>query len=425
MRKQIVFIGIMLILVIVGVRAIDAPEIEVTLLNQDPDPVGPGEYVEMRFSISNSKQGTLAEDFQVMLDTKYPFSLDSGEEVLRSLGDLPALGATKNVIVVKYRVRVDDNAVEGTNNIRLNYKYRGIDWVGVEFDVNVQTLDANLAIVSVETLPEKIKPGEEAKINIKVKNMADSTLKDVTMKLDLTFSYVLSQVSALTATDSVAAFNALPFAPLGSATEQKIFSLGPGQEYEFSYDLIAFSDAESKIYKVPVQLSYYDELQTQYTKNDVIGLIVGTQPDMSVVIDETDIYVGKRSGTVTVKFINKGFSDIKFLDVTLAKSDAFETICCDEIYIGNVDSDDYETADFKIYLNENGKAEKKIPFKVVTEYRDANNNIYRDEHDLELNIMSPAKLGMQTSSGGFFWVVLLIIAVVVGIWYFRRRKKKK
>jgi len=428
MKKTIVLMSFLLIILTLSVLAqdIDAPGINISFMNQDPDPVGPGEYFEVRFKIHNTMPGTVAEDFQLMLEPEYPFSLDPNENPLRNIGDLPALGPGDNVIVVKYKVRVADNAVEGVNPLRLKFRHENLGWFGIEYPISIQTVDANLAISAVVTEPEMIKPGEKVLLKIKLKNMADSTMRDVSLKLDLTFSQFLSQVATITASDSVTAFNSLPFAPLGSATEQKIYSLAPGEIHEFYYNLITYSDAESKVYKVPVVITYYDELETQYVKNDIIGLIVGAKPDMSVIIEDSELYVGKNTGAVSIKFINKGFSDVKFLDVKLGETEEFELLSASEVYVGNVDSDDYETADFSIYLKNGASSkEKTIDIPLTVEYRDANNNVYVEEISLGLKVLSAKKLGMQQSSGAGFFIVLIIIGGVIFYFYRRRRKKKK
>ena len=425
MKYKIIIMGFLLVIMSMFTLALDieAPAINVTLMNQDPDPVNPGNYVDVRFKINNDGANAVAENFQVKIEPVYPFSLDSNEKALRDIGDLPALGDYGNLIVVKYKLRVAEDAVEGTNKIKLKYKYNNLPWMTEEFDLDVQTVDANLAIVMVETFPERVQPGDEAVLKIKVKNMADSTMKDITLKLDLTFSDLVGDATATTAADSITAFNTLPFAPLGSATEQKIYMLEPGEENIFSYNLIAYSDAESGVYKIPIELTYYDELETSYLKEDIVGVIVGTKPDMSVVLDETELYVGKQSGTVTIRFINKGFSAVKFLDVKLEDNGEYDVISANEVYVGNVDSDDYETAHFNIYLKNGAtKKEKTITLPLKVEYRDANNNLYSETHNLELDVLKPEKLGIkQSSGGGFIFVILLIIG---GVIYYRRRKKK-
>ncbi|MBT3721604.1 hypothetical protein HN789_07725 [archaeon] len=425
MKKIMLLSFLIMMITLSAAIAAEIPAINISLMNQDPDPAGPGEYVELRFSIQNTNGGSVAEDFQVELIPGYPFAIDKGESTLKSLGDLPALGPGNNVFVVKFKVRVEDDAIQGNVPVKVRYKHKTISWVSTEYDVQVQTLDSNLAIVSVVSDPDKIKPGDEAVVKIKVKNMADSTLRDVTLKLDLTYSDIIDSLSATTASDKIAAFDSLPFAPIGSATEQKISSLGAGKEYEFEYNLIAFSDAESRIYKIPIELSYYDELETQYVKEDVIGLVVGTKPDLSVIVDESELYVGNKMGTVTIRFINKGFSDVKFLDVILDETEEFEILSAEEVYVGNVDSDDYETVDFELYLTNGAtKEEKTIVLPLNVEYRDTNNNLYEEKLELEMKVLSAEKLGIKTSSNGTV-MLLLIIVIIVGVVLYRRSRNNK
>ncbi|MEM3374475.1 MAG: hypothetical protein QXE31_04605 [Candidatus Woesearchaeota archaeon] len=407
------------------VNAQKVPAINITLLNQEPDPVSPGNYVELRFKIFNNRADTEANNFQVMLDPKYPFSLDPNEEAVKNLGTLLGYGNSRNVQIVKYKVRVDEKAVEGKNPIILKYKHDNLDWFSQEFYVDVQTKDANLAIISVETNPEKIKPGQEAVVNVKIKNMATTPIKDITLKLDLTMSSFMKSTT-LSTTDSINAFNAMPFVPLGSSSEQKIYTLSPSEEHTFSYKIISYPDASSKIYKVPIILNYFDNKGNQYTKTDIIGLIVGSKPDMSVIIDETDLYVGKKTGTVTIKIINKGFSDIKFLDVVAKDTDKLQILSSKEVYIGNVDSDDYETAEFKVYTNGNldTKKEQIIKFPVKVEYRDANNNFYSDEYDLDLPIVSQSKL-TESKSNSMSNIIILLLLAIAGFFIYRRIKRKK
>jgi hypothetical protein len=402
---------------------LDNPYIEVTLLNQDPDPVSPGSYVDVRFKITNNEMQD-ARGLEVLLEPSYPFALAETEDPLRVIGDLPNLGED-NSIIVKFKLRVAEDAIEGANSVKLSYKHSARGWISREFDLNVETVDANVAIVSVSTTPEKIKPGEKAILNVRLKNMADSPMRDVALKLDLTYAGLLSGATAKTASDSILAYNILPFAPLGSASEQKIDLLSSQDEYTFSYTIIAYSDAESKVYKIPVDITYYDELENKYTKHDVLGLVVGAKPDLSVVVEQSELYVGKKTGNVVVKFVNKGFSGVKFLDVILSEGEEFQILSSPEVYIGNVDSDDYETAEFNLYLkNGASKKEDTVPLPLKVEYRDANNNLYTEEYSLPLEIVDPNKLGIKTSSGSPVFLIVIVLGAVL-FFYFRGKKKAK
>jgi len=416
------FAILLLLLNIVSAQSA-TPAISVSILNQDPDPVNPGNYVDLRFKISNTMADSIAKSFEVRIEPNYPFSLDDGEEAVKFIGDLPATG-DKNVVIVKYRVRVDDDAVEGDSPIKFSFKHDGTDWITQEVNINIQTLDATLTVVSVTTNPKKVAPGERAELAIEVKNMADSTIKDITLKLDLTYEGLREAASTVTASDSIAAFNSLPFAPVESATEKKIYSLSPAESHIFTYSVVPFSDAEAGVYKIPIKLNYYDELQTQYTKNDVIGLVVGAIPDLSVMIDDTELYTGNPIGEISVKIVNKGTTDVKFLNVHLDDTEEYEILSASEVYIGNVDSDDFETAEFKLYLNGNAKKETTLKLPVKLEYKDPNSEVYTMTKDLDLHILSSKKSGNKESNP-LFKVAFVFVILGLGYYFYKKKKLKK
>jgi len=122
------------------------PSIQVTLMNQDPDPVGPGDLVEVRFKINNAQINSLAEDFEVEILEDYPVSLYD-DSAVRKLGDVSGLGDGSNVLVVKYKLRIDDDAIEGDTPIKLRYKYKGIAWITREFVLSIQTSHLEISFV--------------------------------------------------------------------------------------------------------------------------------------------------------------------------------------------------------------------------------------------------------------------------------------
>jgi hypothetical protein len=422
MKKiMLLFVALLLISAVTSAQQIETPAIAVTLLNQEPDPVDTGRYVELRFKIENTRAGSTAGNVEVRLDPAYPFTLDPNENPVRVLGDLSAIGSS-NAPTIKFKVRVDENAVHGPNPIRISYRHDNTNWVTREFNIDVQSVDAHLAIISVETVPETIKPGEKATVNILVKNMAGTRMRDITMKLDLTFSSFLRANSGMG--DPMAAFNALPFAPLGSTTEQRITQLAAGEEKTFTYNLIAYSDADSKVYKVPIYVTYYDELQAQHIKSDIIGLVVGSQPDMNIVVEDTDLTVGKNSGRVIIRFVNKGFTGIKFLNVETQHTDELDVLSSHNVYLGNVDSDDYDTAEFTVYLKNSPRGERTVHLPLNIQYRDANNNLYEETISLPVEIIDPKKFGNSNGTGSFM-LVAVIISAAGGLFLYRRTRKKK
>ncbi|MBU2590256.1 MAG: hypothetical protein KKB39_05845, partial [Nanoarchaeota archaeon] len=87
-------------------------------------------------------------------------------------------------------------------------------------------------------------------------------------------------------------------------------------------------------------------------------------------------------------------------------------------YIGDVDSDDYETAEFRINM---GEEETKLVFEL--DYKDANNIAYGEKMVLPVKLYSPSELGLKTGSS-WVWIIVLLL-IVGGYFAWKRHKKKK
>jgi hypothetical protein len=377
--------------------------IDLTLVNQEPDPTEPGKYVDVRFKFDNN--GEEARNVQVEIMPEYPFSLDSGMNAVKNVGTIQSRQSGDVGVIVKYRLRVNENAVEGENELKIRYKVEGYSWVQPEeFIIDIQTHDAILSVDSVITDKKTLEPGSSNIVKIKLSNKADSVLKDVKARLEL---------------------DSTNFVPLGSTNEKSIYQILARESYEFDFELLVNPEAKSGVYQVPLKINYADELGKGYFKNSTIGLIIGAKPDLSITLDTTDIFEPRKAGEVVVKVVNKGVTDIKFMNVKLTPSKDYKILSNEEVYLGNIDSDDYETADFDLFVEKN--KDKKVILPVIFEYKDANNNDFRETVKLTLNLYSASeakKLGLVkgSSKAGIFIVILIVVG---GLYVYKRWKKRK
>jgi hypothetical protein len=260
-------------------------------------------------------------------------------------------------------------------------------------------MSTSISVEQEDQAATAVEPGHSAKIKFKVQNSGSSAMQDVTVKLDLTGTDV-------------------PFAPLGMTAEKKIRTIAAGSEEEIIYTLIALPDAEAGVYKIPVTITYYDEQGYKYEADDLIGLVIGAQPKISIEIESTELTTKTKAGKIILKIVNYGTTDVKFMRLSLPKSTGYEIISSDSAYIGDIDSDDYETTEFRIkVLGESAEV------KVLLEYKDANNNAYTEEKTVSMKLYSPSELGIKQSLTGL-WIAIIII-VIAGYIAYRRFKKKK
>jgi hypothetical protein len=91
-------------------------------VNQDPYPANPGEYVDLLLKIEN--WGTnKAENVVFELLPEYPFSLDPGVNATKELGTIESLSTDEKAYFLKYKIRVDKDAIDGENEIGWEYTY--------------------------------------------------------------------------------------------------------------------------------------------------------------------------------------------------------------------------------------------------------------------------------------------------------------
>ena len=157
-----------------GPRGIsEGSSVDITMINQDPATAQPGEYVDLKFKISNQGLES-AEDTSIELVESYPFSLDPDVSASRELGDLRAAAIGDDAYIVEYRVRVDENAVESENEVTVQYSTgRGDFTVSRDFDISVDDVGTDFELsagkVSASSIPVNLdnigdKPAESVHV---------------------------------------------------------------------------------------------------------------------------------------------------------------------------------------------------------------------------------------------------------------------
>jgi len=373
-------------------NAVEFSDLSMRSLKYEPYPVEPGETFDLWIKVQNYGNSD-ATDASCVLLTKYPFSIYSGTAE-QNFGEL---GSQKQVIL-EYKIRVDENAVEGDNEFNIKCSENGISWKTEKIRISVQTRYATLNIKNVKTDPLMIAPGEKSKLLVTVENLADSSMKDITITLNL---------------------SDVDIAPSGEIPQQKLRRINAGSLSDVIFNIVALPTAEAGIYKVPISISYTDELGKAYSENSIISIEVGAKPDFYVLVGETTINTAQKTGTVSVRIVNKGVTNLKYVDVELLESDDYKILSPSKFYIGEVDSDDYETADFKI----SAKTSKDFELPLEISYKDASNNVYSEQIDVSFKMLSSSEAGGKGSSW-FVPVLLLVIAGYFGYRFYKKRKKK-
>ena len=382
------------------------PGIIISLAKQDPDPAEPGKNVEVSFKIDNN--GTAAHNMVFEIVPQYPFSLPSEESSSKYVGTLGTSQGAKQSVIVKFKLKVAKDATDGSSEIKVRYKVDETDsWVVLEnLKVRVQIHDAILAVEKFSTTPSVTAPGEKLKLRIVLKNYATSLLKDIKVSLNL----------------DKAGDDKKPFAPIGSTNQKIISYIEQQSSADIEFELLVDSDAESKSYKIPLNIGYSDIQNGNYSKSNLVTLIVGGSPDLDITLERTDVYTSGSTGSVVMRLVNKGPVGIKFLNVKVLQNENLKVLGADEFYIGKLDSDDFSTAEFRLFAS--GLGSIKVPVEVA--YSDPNNNNYRQNKSITLKLYTDSEaknLGLK-SSNGYLWIFLLVLIAIAAYIFYRRKRNR-
>lgn len=377
--------------------AVGNPELRISTLKYEPYPAEPGRYVKIWLNIENRGLES-AKAISFVLEPEYPFSIE--ENATRYFGEIRS---SENV-VIDYKLRVASDAVEGENELNLRYNIGSV-WFKVPIRIYIQTRDAIISVEDVESIPKQIVPGSNAVVNIKLRNPTNSEVKDIAVKLNLTGTV---------------------FAPIGSIAEKRVNLLLAGEDRGVTFNLVAEPSAEAKLYKVPITISYNDAIGNRYTKSDFITLIVGDKPNIIATIGGSTILKAGETGKIVINIINSGLTGVKLLTAKIEKTDKFEILSpSNEIYIGNLDVDDYETIEFSIYVGKD--AGENLPLPIRLEYRDNNNNLFTEQKIVNLRLYSEEeirRLGLRKTSSSLE-IILVFVIILLGYFGYRRIRKKR
>jgi len=269
----------------------------------------------------------------------------------------------------------------------------------------LMSLASALVINSVTMNPTNIAPGDKSTITLSLKNNGDNDLTDVTLNLD---------------------FSSVPLAPYNTGSNYNFDQLDSGKIKDASFNIIANDNAVPGIYKIPVTVSYNED-GTVKTFQSIISATVSSEPIIDV-INQEGLLIKNQNNKITLEVINKGLANVKFLEVDVGSSTFYNVVSQDNIYIGDIDANDFQTADYNLFISKNAPRSVDLPVTVI--YKDITNKQYTKNFDITLTTYTTQEaqnLGLLPVSNTIYIVILIIVLIVVFIIYriIRSRRRKR
>ncbi len=191
MKKLII---LMLILPIINFASAETCTPEIVLLNQDPYPAIPGEYVKLVFQISNLESSECG-DIAFKLKEEYPIIFNPGESGIRNFQEVDYIKDYKSTIQIPYEVRIDEDALDGENFIEVLLKNKNNAEILENFNIEVDDPKSDFEIYVTEY------DYQEKKLTIEILNVGDSDIEALTLEIEKQKNIIIKGSNRMVAGD--------------------------------------------------------------------------------------------------------------------------------------------------------------------------------------------------------------------------------
>ena len=263
-----------------------------------------------------------------------------------------------------------------------------------------------VSLSSVTIYPENTVPGQITSIALEIENDLNDIIENVNVALDLSSS-------------------SLPIAPYSSSSEQSIDEIDEDDEETFNFKLIILPEAKSGVYKIPVKISYEingDEKES----TELISLTVSSEPKITLSTDGA--LIKGRESLITIEIINDGIAEAKFVSIELIDPVKARINSKNYEYIGNIDSDDFDSVEYSLFTEINAGSEILIP--VMLKYKDFSNKDYTKTETLKIPVYTIEEAQNRGIIEKPSYTTYIVIAAIVLIYIIYRiiksiRKRKQ
>ena len=209
--------------------------------------------------------------------------------------------------------------------------------------------------------------------------------------------------------------------PLGSGNRKLISSVNSNSFSIVPVSVVVSPDAEQGVYPLLITLTYSDQTGTEQNISSTLGLRVIGDFRFIVSLDSQSLIAPGMSGTAEIKIANAGTQEAQFLTVSMADSSPLVGIKPAVIYVGNLESDDYDTETVSFVVGSTSPGEYPINLEIA--YKDIYGNSYSDLYSAGVTVLSSDYVAAQTRDYSFIFYIA--VAVIAYLLYRKFRKKKR
>jgi len=379
----------------------DNPNLVVATLRYEPFPVEQGSYFDLWLKILNTGNEP-AVSMTVSIEETASF-IYTGPEI--NTGAIPA---GQYAIVKIEDIKVQPTTPYGTHELKVRLNAGGgysLESKIVPLSIEVGHLQSGLQ-PNIYTVPSRISPGEISKLIIKLENMVAASARNVEVKIHPPSEFTV----------------------VGSTNERRISWILPNQKKEVEFDLIVDPDAESKPYRIPIEIYYYNDDGSLVTTGSnytyETGILVESPIAYQLDLEDSKVATAGQVGEIIIAFSNIGPSEIKYSSIELVSTNQYDVVSPPRTYIGNLEPDDFETVDFKIRT----RTSRDLDLTLKVKYKTAYNEEFEDTKHITVPIYSSSTavaLGLKEPSKGLSGLIVWIIIITLIYTFYKEWRRLK
>lgn len=381
-----------LLILLSGFAAADA-SIQVQKMSTEPAPMKVGQYADVQFKVVNTGDSE-AKNVSVEFAENYPFSVDPDNTKKWRIASLES-GDTYQF---RFQTRVDPNALQGKEQLEFITSTSDSSSRTHLLPVNVKADDDGLVIRNVE-FPDTVVSGTSRTMTFTLENTANAYFRNIELSLNPN-----QQTPIVTS----------------GTSGKRVSQMAPGATRNVSFQLNIGQSAENGVYSIPLGLKYENEAGATIQKQESTGVVVGGQPNIELGTNNDGRINAGSTGTVTLRFVNRGEGTAKFVKIEAQDSENYEILSGSSIYLGDMNPDDYQTAELELYANKTAD-QASIPVEITYQENGEEKTVTQNA---DINVVTAQERGLYSQSGNSSMLPIAVVAVLVigGAVYYWRRK---
>lgn len=371
-----------------------SPNIQVEKMSTEPAPLKVGQYADVQFKVVNTGDED-AENVSVEFSEKYPFSVDPDNTKEWRISSLESGDSYQ----FRMQTRVDPNALQGSENLEFVTSYKQDSSRTHLLPVDVKADDDGLTIQNVE-FPDKVVAGTQRTMNFTLENTANAYFRNIELSLN--------------------PGQQTPIVTSGTSGK-RVSQIAPGETKTVSFDLNVGQSAENGVYSIPLGLKYENEAGATIQKQESTGVVVGGEPNIELGTNDDGRIDAGSTGTVTLRFVNRGEGTAKFVKIEAQESENYEILSGSSIYLGDMNPDDYQTAELELYANQSAD-EASVPVEITYQENGEEKTLTQEA---SLNVVTAEERGLYSQGGNNSVLPVALVAVLVigGVLYYWRKRR--